>query len=134
MKKLLIGFSQINMKKIMLLTIVFILCNLSFSQITTTEITDKKKEISNQPYDSLENFLGNEVYKYIGQEFYLKGKSERLRKYGYDGFLTDYTKSKYREKDVVYKCDDSYSSKYDDLVGRYFSVIAVHNPQRILNL
>lgn len=114
------------MKKSILLTITaLMLCNFSFSQITTTKVADKKEEISNQPYDSLENFLGTEVYKYVGQELYLKGKAEILRKYGYDGFLTDYTKSKH-EKGAVYKCCDSYNSKYDDLVGKYFSVIAVH--------
>ena len=79
------------MKKIITLLGLIILSHFSFAQITTTKVADKKEDVSTEPYDSTLNFLGNEVYKYIGQEFYLKGKAESLRKYGYAGFSKDYT-------------------------------------------
>ncbi|NQU54770.1 MAG: hypothetical protein HQ522_19795 [Bacteroidetes bacterium] len=114
------------MKKEILITLSLLtICNLTFTQITTSKVADKKEEISNQPYDSLINFLGKDVYQYVGQELYLKGKSESLRKYGYTGFFTDYTKSK-QKKGVVYKCCESYNSKYDELAGKYFDVITIH--------
>ena len=59
----------------------------------------------------------------MGQELYLNGKAESLRKYGYDGFLTDYNKSKF--DGGVYKCCDSYNSKYDELAGKYFKVLEI---------
>lgn len=39
----------------------------------------------------------------------------------------DYTKSTLVNKSNVYKCCDNYHSKYDELVGMYFKVIAIHN-------
>ena len=112
-------------RTITILTLV-LLSQLSYAQITTTKVAENKEEITTEPYDSLKNFLEKDVYKYIGQDLYLKGKSESLRKYGYDGFSLDYTKSTLSNKSNVYKCCDSYNSKYDDLAGKYFNVIAVH--------
>ena len=103
-----------------------LLSHLSFAQITTTKVAEKKEEISTEPYDSLQNFLGKDVYKYIGQDLYLKEKYESSRKYGYSDFVIDYQYKGYSLKENVYKCCDSYGSKYDDLAGKYFKVVAVH--------
>jgi hypothetical protein len=95
----------------------------TFGQITTTKVAPPVKIIVNTRYDSTQNFLGNEVNKYIGQELYLLGKQEGLEKYGYQNFYTNYVKG--RADNPVYKCCDSYNSKYDDLNGKYFKVIGI---------
>ena len=100
----------------------------SFGQITMTKVAPKVEQIENTPYDSTQNFLGKDVYKYLGQELYLIAKVESLRKYGYDGFYTDYNKGKY--DNGVYKCCDSYNSKYDDLNGKYFKVLEIIKPPK----
>lgn len=105
---------------------LILLSQFSFAQITTTKVADKKEEISAVPYDSTMNFLGKDVYKYLGQDLYLKGKSESLRKYGYDGFSLDYKKKTLSNKSNVYKCCDGYNSKYDELTEKYFNVVAIH--------
>lgn len=107
------------------LTLLTVLATVTFTfgQITTTKVAPKVEQKDNTPYDSTQNFLGKEVNKYLGQELYLKGKAESLRKYGYDGFYTDYTKSKFDKG--VYKCCDSYNSKYDELNGKYFKVLEI---------
>jgi len=69
--------------------------------------------------------LGKDVYKYVGQELYLNGKAESLRKYGYSGFSIDYTKNSLTNISNVYKCCDGDNSKYDDLTGKYFTVLEV---------
>lgn len=114
------------MKKITLLLISVFLANNVSSQITKTKIA-KKEEIKNtEPYDSIQNFLGKDVYKYLNQDLYLIEKSESLRKYGYDNFVLDYQYKGYRKKENTYKCCESYNSKYEDLKGKYFSVKAIY--------
>jgi len=95
-----------------------------FAQITTTKVA-KGKDSTIEPYDSTLNYLGKDVYKYIGQELYLKGKSETLREYGYRDFIKNYKKDASSKRNI-YKCCESYNSKYDELAGKYFSVLAVH--------
>ena len=119
------------MKKVLLLLLVM-MCTMNIAaqenpiQITTTEIAETKKEAT-KPYDSLKNFLGKNVYEYIGQELYLKGKHEKLREYGYADFHIDYEKSTSpTNASNVYKCCNKYYSKYTSLEGKYFNVIAVH--------
>jgi hypothetical protein len=104
-------------------TLLTTLTIITYGQITTTKVAPKSDQFYNTPYDSTQNFLGKDVYKYIGQELYLNGKAEGLREYGYDGFLTDYNKSKF--EGGVYKCCDSYNSKYDELAGKYFKVLEI---------
>jgi len=109
-----------------ILTILLVaLSTVAFGQITTTKVAPKTDQIDKTPYDSIQNFLGKDVYKYQGQELYLKGKAESLRKYGYDNFVLDYTKDKLSNKSNVYKCCDSYNSKYDELVEKYFNVLEI---------
>ncbi len=73
-----------------------------------------------QKYDSLSNFLGNDVFKYKGQDLYVLPKYESLKKYGYVGFYTNDMQT------IIYKCCDGYNSKYDELAGKYFTVIDVY--------
>ena len=107
---------------ILLLNFVF---QLSFGQITTTSIIEKPAN-SPEPYDSLENFLGEDVFKYIGQDLYLKGKPESLREYGYSDFVIDFGYQGFDRGNNTYKCCDGFNSKYDELAEKYFTVLAVH--------
>jgi hypothetical protein len=84
--------------------------------------------INYAPYDSTRNFLGKDVGQYVGQVLYLKGKSEALRKYGYEGFVVDYRIDDLINYSNVYKgnkVECRYNSDYNELAGKYFSVIAV---------
>ncbi|MFA6978766.1 MAG: hypothetical protein WC209_05530 [Ignavibacteriaceae bacterium] len=113
------------MKQPLAILIAALTVTTTFGQITTTKVASKVEQTDNTPYDSIKNFLGKEVYKYVGQELYLNGKAESLREYGYEGFSLDYTKSSLTDKSNVYKCCDSYNSKYDELAGKYFTVLEV---------
>ncbi|MEX2411010.1 MAG: hypothetical protein WD607_06485 [Candidatus Paceibacterota bacterium] len=117
------------MKQLFLIAIFIIYAFELSAQISTTGVTEISNDIENAAYDSTINFLGNNVHQYIGQVLYLKGKSESLRQYGYDGFVLNFNKSTISSRNV-YKCCDSHYSKYSELAGRYFEVIDVHeHPQ-----
>lgn len=105
---------------------------ISFGQITTTKVASKTDQIANTSYDSTRNFLSKDVNQYLGQVLYLNGKAESLRKYGYEGFLIDFTKDKYTNKSNIYKCCENYNSKYDELVGKYFKVLEVNKHPKLL--
>lgn len=112
------------MNRILAVLFLFLLTATTvFGQITTVKVAPKVERKDNTPYDATRNFLGEDVAKYIGQEFYLNGKAESLRKYGYEGFSIDYRKSSLIDKSNVYKCCDSYNSKYTELAGKYFLVL-----------
>lgn len=113
------------MKRTLTILITALTVTTTYGQITTTKVAPKVEQTDNTPYDSTKNFLGKDVYKYVGQELYLNGKAESLRKYGYEGFSIDYTKSSLTNKSNVYKCCDSYNSKYDELTGKYFTVLEI---------
>jgi len=124
-----------------LIKILFLLISiLTYGQIKTTKVIPKEDLNTSKPYDSLSNFLGEDVYKYIGQELYLKGTYESSRHYGYRDFKTttndesnllvksisSNTKVNFGEN--VYKCCNekgSYNSKYEDLAEKYFEVLDV---------
>ncbi len=118
------------------LNTTFLLCCILFvgninGQIMITNVTTKEDYVSNQIYyDSMRNFLGSDVYQYIGQEFFLNGQMEGMRKYGYGGFYTTDGCGLYGEDDYfenTYKPDETerWRSSYDQLVGKYFKVIEV---------
>lgn len=101
----------------------------TYSQISTTKVIEQKDETSEASYDSLKNFLGNDVYKYIGQELYLKGMSESLRKFGYRDFIKNYKyEGHYLKYEYIYKCcaSNGQGSKYDQLNSKYFKVLDVY--------
>lgn len=107
------------MKTTLTILLTTLTVTITFGQITTTKVAPKTDQVDKTPYDSTKNFLEGNVYQYIGQELYLNAKSESLRKYGYSGFLLDYNNKN------VYKCCQSYNSKYDELAGKYFKVLDV---------
>ncbi|MFV0419674.1 MAG: hypothetical protein ACK5KT_13215 [Dysgonomonas sp.] len=78
-------------------------------------------------YDSLSNFLGKNAKGYTGQELYLKGLDKKSRNYGYNGFILDYKKDDdvLNDEKNIYKPNENYNSRYEDLAGRYFSVLEV---------
>ena len=118
------------------LNTTFLLCCILFvgnidGQITITNVIAKEDKVDNQTYyDSSRNFLGNDVYKYVGQDFFLNGQMEGMRKYGYGGFYTTNGCGLYGEDDYFenpYKPDDDnkWRSSYYQLVGKYFKVIEI---------
>ena len=124
------------MKTTLITLLTVLTVTMTFGQITTTKVAPKTDQSENTPYDSTENFLGKNVYKYLGQEFYLNGKAESLRKYGYDGFCLDYSKD-IRALSNTYKPimpeNESYikydlgggKTQYDIIVGKYFKVLEI---------
>ena len=115
--------------------IYFITCCLmiikGFGQINTIKIVTDKKIESIQAYDSLKNFLGRDIKKYIGQDLYLYGGivPSITKEYGYENFYTKIL-DKYERpaKSNVYKCcaEKSFAkSEYEALKEKYFKVIDV---------
>ena len=117
-----------NMKKTTLIIVLSVMTSVSFGQITTTKVAKvapKTDQVDNTPYDSTLNFLGKDVYKYKGQELYVKGKAEIFRKDGYRNFVLDYTKNKLLNPNIYKCCNSSGYSKYEDLAGKYFKVLEI---------
>jgi hypothetical protein len=102
---------------------ICLLCIKTQAQISTMKV--HTQEVKTQKYDSLINFLGKDYMGYLGQELYVIPKHKDLREYGYEGFGLDYTQSFLLNDKNVYKCCESFNSKYDDLQGKYFSVIDI---------
>jgi len=114
-------------KTILSILMTAFIITITYGQITTTKVAQPKETIDNTPYDSLDNFVGKNARKYIGQELYLTGLGEGLREYGYDGFVKDYTKDKFSNKSNIYQCCSGYNSKYEALNEKYFKVLDVIN-------
>jgi hypothetical protein len=114
-------------KKFLLLLLVLTYWDFSLAQVTITQVTKKKETITNQQYDSLNNFLGQDAYKYIGQELYVKGMKNVFRDQGYTGFYNDYLSLSMSTSNIYKWCKElyTYRSSYDSLVGKYFKVLAV---------
>ncbi len=108
--------------------ILFMLLSASFitAQISTTHVVVKAKDESILSYDSTENFLTDNIERYIGQRLYLKEKREGLRKYGYSNFFVDY-KNEYSlpSSQNAYKNNGSTFSRYEQMAGKYFTVLDV---------
>ena len=113
------------MKTKLLIFVTIISTNYVVAQISKTKVVKKENLSTEVKYDSLQNFVGENVYAYLDQELYLKELSPNLREYGYDNFVKDYKYSGYNKKANTYKCCDGFNSKYDDLNGRYFKVIKI---------
>jgi hypothetical protein len=95
--------------------------------VTTKEVAAPAAPIMSQAamtYDGTRNFLGEDVQAYIGQELYLPCRHLGLRKFGYEGFIKNYTKDDISNSNI-YACCDGINSKYDKLAGRYFTVLEV---------
>lgn len=110
---------------------LILICLLVLTRFTKAQIqvSHRAEEIKQQeallPYDSTKNFLGSkDVRSYIGQVLYVRGRGENVREYGYDHF------KKEKEPDPFSKSGrygkgaraNSFNSRYEDLVGKYFIV------------
>ena len=126
----------------MKLNTAFLLCSILFvgtinGQVKITKVTTKEDNGNNKGYyDSVRNYLGDDVSKYIGQEFILNGQAEGMRKYGYGGFYTTDGCGLYGEDDYfenAYKRDETnkWRSSYSQLTGKHFKVIEVLKHPRI---
>ncbi|MDU1892470.1 MAG: hypothetical protein E6767_17435 [Dysgonomonas sp.] len=78
-------------------------------------------------YDSMKNFLHKNIEVYKGQELYLRGLDKSSQSYGYSGFILKYKNDDalLNDEKNIYKPNDNYNSRYEDLVGRYFNVLDV---------
>ncbi len=94
-----------------LCVLLLVTCYLSaiHSQITTMAIATPKTT-QTQVYDGSKNFLGDNVYLYMGEELYLNGKAKDLQEYGYWDF----------SKETPFSGIPSVP--YDDFYGKYFIV------------
>lgn len=118
------------MKTTTLILLLIFFTNIVSSQITKTKIAEKQ-ELKEILYDSLKNYLGKDVYKYLNQELYLNEKKKSDREIGYYDFVLDYRYKGYDFKSNTYKCCSGFKySKYEDLKGRYFKVINIHKHPR----
>jgi len=98
--------------------------------ILTTTISaqkNKKQEVVALPYDSTTNFLGKDAQQYTGQELFLKGLDKSSQRYGYSGFILKYKKDDdiLNDEKNIYKPNDNYNSRYEDLAAKYFQVLEV---------
>lgn len=86
--------------------------------------TEKDAIISTAPYDSLKNFLGDDVARYKGQELWLKPLPKQQQEYGYANFILQYKKDDdvLNSEKNIYKCCDGYNSQYNELVNKHFFV------------
>jgi hypothetical protein len=65
--------------------------------------------------------LGADVNKYIGQELYVNAKLKEDRAFGYSGFYTTGNSN----AENVYQPNDKYYTTYEQLAGKYFSVLEI---------
>ncbi|GAB6120934.1 hypothetical protein [Dysgonomonas termitidis] len=87
----------------------------------------QKETVPAFAYDSTANFLGKNAMGYTGQELYLKGLDKSSQSFGYSGFILKYKKDDdlLNDEKNIYKPNDNYNSRYEDLAGKYFRVIEV---------
>ncbi|MCR5623181.1 MAG: hypothetical protein K6G18_15175 [Treponema sp.] len=109
------------MKKIVLSFLFLIVYASAYSQITTREVKKTKNtsntqmsEKSSEKYDGSVNFLTENANRYIGETLYVKGKTESLRKHGYENFTKNY--KNYLKRTLTEYAD------YDALAEKYFVV------------
>lgn len=99
----------------------------SYAQINVSRSVEIEPELEVIPYDSTQNFLGENPYGYVGQQLYLLGNEDERP---YRGFILDYNKSE-SDFDNTYKPHGSSyynlssGSSYEDLMGKYFDVLDV---------
>lgn len=123
----------IQKQQVMKLPLTYLLClcllaNKSMAQISTMSVqksTSINSKANVKKYDSLQNYLGRDAYRYIGQDFYLRSQTKSLRGYGYRDFYTSTDDDFYLDDRNIYKCCQSTNSKYEDLADKYFEVLDV---------
>lgn len=104
-----------------------------FSSTSTISFAQKANAIltPKAPYDSLTNFVKDDLAQYVGQELWLKRLPKNQQELGYANFLTNFKKfDNLNDGKNVYKCCDGYNSKYSDLADKHFVVEMVFTNQR----
>lgn len=103
---------------------IYIIISLALFSIT---LFAQKEAVPTFAYDSTANFLGKYAIGYTGQELYLKGLDKSSQSFGYSGFILKYKKDDdlLNDEKNIYKPNDNYNSRYEDLAGKYFHVIEV---------
>lgn len=114
-----------NIKKLLLTIILFSSQSAIYGQIKSTT-TVKKSPIKNVEYDSTKNFMGEDMYAYIGQTLYLKGDH---RKEAYRGFVLNYIDGSENDNTYLPSNSNGYSivrgSDYEAMANKYFRVLDV---------
>jgi hypothetical protein len=131
------------MKKFIIIPFIILFISVKlYSQISLRKVNSKDISQTTKKYDSLKNFVGENVNEYIGQDLYLKPLSKSRQSYGYEDFFNNYevilnktysTESErqlalyYAQKDNIYKCcgEGNIYSKYEALANKYFTVLSV---------
>lgn len=87
----------------------------------------QKETVPTFVYDSTANFLGKNAIGYTDQELYLKGLDKSSQSFGYNGFILKYKKDDdlLNDEKNIYKPNDNYNSRYEDLANKYFHVMEV---------
>lgn len=104
------------MKRLYLILLSVFLSVTAFGQITTTRVVVREDKRNVAPYDSTKNYVGKDVYQYIGQELYVNPKNH------YRGFF------QYDENGIrsTYMPDETgRASSHDKLAEKYFTVLDV---------
>ena len=105
-----------------------VFAQIKITNIKKTQDDDIVEATPSAKYDSLKNYLGNNVNQYIGQELYLTPLHKDLRKYGYQGFYTSSDDEYKINGENIYKCcqhGNPIESIYEELAGKYFTVLEV---------
>lgn len=107
------------MKKLLLCFVAMCVCSFAYSQIKIGNSAKPAPAV--EPYDSLSNYLGGNIYQYVDQKLYIKPKSEALQKYGYEDFYNS------MNKDDIFKPVSKYSSNtdYASLADKTFTVVGI---------
>ncbi|MBD8390010.1 hypothetical protein [Dysgonomonas sp. BGC7] len=108
------------MKKLLIsIILISLTCSLFAQKSSKTDLAI--------PYDSTVNFLGKNATGYTGQELFLMGLDKPSQAYGYSGFILKYKKDDglLNDEKNIYKSNDNYNSRYEDLAHKYFHVLEV---------
>lgn len=114
-------------RMIFVVALLFAITPIGKAQITTSHAAAPvEKSTTIAVYDSTRNWIGNDnVASYKGQLLYVNGKSESLRGYGYDDFKTKKEPGTLSGRYGNPAASSSFNTKYEDLVGKYFTVLDV---------
>lgn len=113
-------------------SLFFLILKFTFSvsgQISVTRVAPAKEDAV-EPYDSLVNFLGLDYKRYKGQTLMVLPKSPSLREFGYDNFFIKLDDTGLRNNSNVYKCCESFNSKYQELENVNFLVLDAYKPMK----
>ena len=123
---------QLAMFRFLLHVVITLIASSSvgLSQISVVNIAaPTQRNLETKTYDSLSNYLSEDIYRYKNQELYLMPKSENYHKNGFEGFYVDYKVAPQVNNSNIYKGDGMAVSSYNAIQGKYFKVLNVHISQ-----